>query len=269
MSVPAIWTWPLVLTLSVAAPAASQTSEAPWMEPADASSDADTDAPAAPPTPRPEPTPDPGPATGPVTSLAPDASDALAACLADRARLAVFTSDLSARLGAAQDTCTARIDSRLGPVEDDLALCTQEVAQQERTNITLNDRLLACETAPRSDPDRIAELEAEVARLTERLTNAGLGPTPDFGYAGGTVWSSFVPENELLRVQGSLPKLPAQDCAAALDWLGAQSGVDRAIQMVLWVWQDETPQFCRRNADGAPGLAPGRAQDEAHVVIFR
>ena len=44
---------------------------------------------------------------------------------------------------------------------------------------------------------------------------------------------------------------------------------DRAIRIVVWAWDGDTSQLCRRNEDGTPGLAPARPQDEAHVVIFR
>ena len=195
--------------------------------------------------------------------------DALAACITDRDRLALFTTDLSARLSAAQNACTTRIDTALAPAQEALTLCQAEVAQHQRTNITLNDRLLACETRPAEDPGRIAELEAEVARLTERLSNAGLGSEPGYGYAGGSVWSSFVAGDELERVQGSLPRLGIDACPAALDWLAERGGADRPVRIQLWAWQDDDPQICRRNADGTTGLAPARPQDEAHVVIFR
>ncbi|OWU77346.1 hypothetical protein [Marinibacterium profundimaris] len=195
--------------------------------------------------------------------------DGLAACIANRDRLARFTTDLSARLADTQAGCAARVTEETEPLTRALSICEEEVDQHQRTNITLNDRLLACETAPRTDPDRIAALEAEVARLTERLANAGLGAEPGYGYAGGSVWSSFVAGDELDRVQGSLPRLPVEDCPAALDWLAAQDGADRAVRTEVWVWDGETPQICRRGADETPGLAPARPQDEAHVVIFR
>lgn len=193
--------------------------------------------------------------------------DALAACLADRDRLALFTTDLSARLSAAQQAC-AEVDAS-EEAQEALSLCQAEVEQHQRINISLNDRLLACETKPKTDPDRVAELEAEVARLEARLANAGLGSEPGYGYAGGSVWSSFVAGAELERVQGGLPKLGMDACPAALDWLAAQSGADRPVRIEIWVWDGDDAQICRRNDDGTTGLVPARPQDEAHVVIFR
>ena len=193
--------------------------------------------------------------------------DQLAACFADRDRLALFTTDLSVRLADARQACAT--SDATGDAQEALSLCQAEVEQHQRINITLNDRLLACETAPRTDPDRIAELEAEVARLEQRLANAGLGSEPGYGYAGGSVWSSFVAGDELERVQGGLPKLGIDACPAALDWLAQQGGAARAVRMEIWVWDGDDPQICRRNDDGTTGLAPARPQDEAHVVIFR
>ena len=260
----------LALALTAAAPWAQEADPgetAPWVSDTGDAPSAQAD-PVAPSAQDDSPAP-PAEADSTTPSAGEPANAPLAACITDRDRLAQFTTDLSSRLAEAQAGCQARIDEETAPLAEALTICQEEVATHQRTNITLNDRLLACEPVPQADPDRIAELEAEVARLTERLANAGLGAEAGYGYAGGSVWSSFVAGDELERVQGSLPKLPVEDCPAALDWLAGQTGADRAVRIELWVWEAEAPQVCRRNADGTTGLAPARPQDEAHVVIFR
>ena len=211
-----------------------------------------------------------------LPAAAQEPADTLAACQADRAALADYATGLATRLQTADQTCVDRIAAEVTPRDTAITLCQAEVDQHQRTNITLNDRLLACEAAPKTDPADLAALQdqldaaqAEIARLTERLTLAGLGAQPGFAYAGGSVWSSFVAEGEIANVQSDLPPLPAERCPAALEWLAAQEGAGRAIRLELWTWQDDAPRLCRRNPEGTTGLAPARPQDEAHVVIFR
>lgn len=197
-------------------------------------------------------------------------------CHRERRSLAGLVVMLRQRLADAAAECTATAH-----MQETLDLCTEDLTQQRRTNIALNSRLEECEAQePEPMPPgtlteletartALAEAEAQVAALTDRLNRLGYSAESGFFYAGGNPATSFVRNRELNSLLGNLPRLDPSACGAAQEWLMAQQGPNMALRRVIWVWQGDQPLLCVRGVDGDILTIEPPGNAEAHAIVFQ
>ena len=221
---------------------------------------------------------------------------ALANCEIDKSKLVQVLARM-ARSGDENENC-APLRVELENLTAKMGFCRDHVKQARRSNQSLHAELAMCTSFEDLGEDpRIDELQAEIDRLmselvqnTEKLTSEtnlrrevearvnylevrlgefGISVDPGFSYLGNNVRTSFATAAIAQRLKADVPHLDVQKCGAALDWLLEQSGPDKALRRVIWVWAGGVARLCARDRDGQIRILAPRRSDSAHIVLFQ
>lgn len=166
-------------------------------------------------------------------------------------------------------------------LQEELRLCQGEVKLHQSTNTYINEELHRCQENPPQSQDfllaqqeltglraKLAEAEATIESLSQRLDSLGYSSMPGFAYLGSN-YDSFVDLGGLAPRLGGRSRLEEAKCADAMAWLSSQQGDLRAIRLTLWVWRESQPLLCLRAENGGTSVVEPTQNDEGHIVVFQ
>lgn len=183
-------------------------------------------------------------------------------CQKNSKLLAEQTLRLAAELKQQGQTASARLSQDVAETEAKQRECMADSELNDRTTVALNEKLKVLVT-------QLAAAQDEIGKLTARLAENGIAPTPGFSYFDDDRSSSFMNLADVTIKVETSDRVDAADCAAAIGWTETRDGPDKPLRRQVWVWGDGSPTLCSLDRAGVVMLVPPRSTDEAHVLIFR
>jgi hypothetical protein len=162
-----------------------------------------------------------------------------------------------------QDLDTALAKPPYDPEDaEKLNECVSDNDIQRQTSIDLNENLQNLE-------GQLAKAQTEIARLTARLNEKGIGLVAGFRYFGKGPSASFMNLSDVSGKVEEADRLDLARCADAIGWTETLKGQEKPLRRQIWVWDAGNPKLCARDAAGAAILTSPSPTDEAHVLIFQ
>jgi len=201
-----------------------------------------------------------------TTLIVPSEADA---CQQSLALLAAESVRIAGELKQERENAATRLSQLDAESERKLQECMADDDLNTRTSIALNEKLYKEQRKSQDLTAQLAAAQVEIARLTARLAEKGIGLTPGFAYFDNDLTGSFMTLADVMSKVETSDRVEAADCAGAIGWTEKRERPAMPLRRQVWVWDAGRPMLCSRDPAGAVKLTPPRPTDEAHVLIFR